>query len=73
MAANTNQGATRSVQPATGDGAARPSATRLQMQRFCSAIRAGTPIACGPEKAIGSARACIAANQAIKTKTRVTI
>ena len=73
MAANTNQGGTRSLQPAAGDGAARPPATRFQMQRFCSAIRVGTPIACGPEKAIGSARACIAANEAIKTKARVTI
>jgi predicted dehydrogenase len=73
MAANTNQGGTRSLQPAAGDGAARPPATRFQMQGFCSAIRVGTPIACGPEKAIGSARACIAANEAIKTKARVTI
>ena len=56
-----------------GDPAARPSATRLQMRRFCSAIRVGTPLACGPDKAIGSARACIGANEAIKTKARVTI
>jgi hypothetical protein len=43
------------------------------MQRFCSAIRAGAPLACGPEKALGSARACIAANEAIRTKARVKI
>jgi hypothetical protein len=73
MAAHTNQGAARSAQAPARDGAALPSATRLQMQRFCSAIRVGTPVACGPQKAIGSARACIAANQAIKTKARVTI
>ena len=54
-----------------GDPAARPSATRLQMRRFCSAIRVGTPLACGPDKAIGSASACIGANEAIKTKARV--
>ena len=73
MTANTNQAAARSAQPAAADAGARPPATRLQMQRFCSAIRGGTPVACGPEKAIGSARACIAANQAIKTKGRVEI
>jgi predicted dehydrogenase len=74
MAANTNQGATRAATPsATGDLAARPSATRLQMRRFCSAIRVGTPLACGPDKAIGSARACIGANEAIKTKARVNL
>jgi predicted dehydrogenase len=74
MAANTNQGATRAAAPsAAGDAAARPSATRLQMRRFCSAIRVGTPLACGPDKAIGSARACIGANEAIKTKARVNL
>jgi predicted dehydrogenase len=73
MTANTNQAGARSAQPAIGNGAAPPPATRLQMQRFCSAIRVGTPIAVGPHKAIGSARACIAANQAIRTKARVTI
>ena len=73
MAANTNQGAARSAQPAGGEGPARPPATRFQMQRFCSAIRAGIPLACGPQKAIGSARACIAANEAITTKARVKI
>ena len=73
MTANTNQAAARSAQPAAAGGAGRPPATRLQMQRFCSAIRAGAALACGPDKALGSARACIAANQAIRTKTRVTI
>ena len=74
MAANTNQGAARAAAPsATGDAAARPSATRLQMRRFCSAIRVGTPLACGPDKALGSARACIGANEAIKTKARVNL
>jgi len=74
MAAHTNQGAARSATPSTaGDPAARPSATRLQMRRFCSAIRVGTPLACGPDKAIESARACIGANEAIKTKARVNL
>ena len=72
MAANTNDAAIRAsttAGPATP--AAGPSATRLQMRRFCSAIRVGTPLACGPDKAIGSARACIGANEAIKTGARV--
>ena len=74
MAANTNQAAARSSTTVGAvDPGARPPATRLQMQRFCSAIRAGTPLGCGPDKAIGSARACIAANEAIKTKARVEI
>jgi predicted dehydrogenase len=74
MAANTNQGAARTVTSgAAGDAAARPSATRLQMRGFCSAIRVGTPLGCGPDKAIGSARACIGANEAIKTKARVNL
>jgi predicted dehydrogenase len=53
--------------------ALRPLSTRLEIQRFCAAIRVGTPLACGPDKAFDSARACIAANEAIKQKTRVVI
>ena len=70
-------GNTRQAAPAAQAMAARPTSacarTRIQMQRFCSAIRVGTPLACGPDKAFDSARACIRANEAIKTKTRVTI
>ena len=74
MTGNTNQaGARPSATSAGGDAALRPQATRFQMQRFCSAIRVGTPLACGPDKAFGSARACIRANEAIRTKTRITI
>ena len=74
MVANTNRapGGGSSTSP-IGGAAARPPATRFQMQRFCSAIRVGTPLACGPDKAFGSARACIAANESIKTKSRVGI
>jgi hypothetical protein len=43
------------------------------IQRFCAAVRVGTPLACGPDKAFDSARACIRANEAIKQKTRLTI
>ena len=51
----------------------RPRSTRREIQRFCSAIRVGTPLACGPDKAIDSARACILANEAIEQKARLTV
>lgn len=51
----------------------RASASTLEVSGFCSAIRVGTPLACGPEKAMHSARACIAANDAIAKKTRLMI
>jgi hypothetical protein len=74
MASNYN---VAGVPTATGDPGARPSvrplSTRTEIQRFCSAIRVGTPLACGPDKAFESARACITANEAIKQKTRLTL
>ena len=74
MVANTNKGISRSASAAAGGAAnVRPPATRFQMQRFCSAIRVGIPVACGPVKAIESSVACIRANEAIKTRARVKI
>lgn len=74
MMANRNVGA---VAAPTGDPgpntAVRPRSTRSEIQRFCAAIRVGTPLACGPDKAIDSAKACITANEAIKQKARLTI
>ena len=72
QAGNTNQAATARASNATPlfD---RPRSTRLQIQRFCSAIRVGTPLGCGPDKALQSARACIRANESIKQKARLTI
>jgi predicted dehydrogenase len=72
QAANTNQRAAQgsTVTPALFD---RPRSTRLQIQRFCSAIRVGTPLACGPDKAFDSARACIRANESINQKARLAI
>jgi predicted dehydrogenase len=51
----------------------RPRATRVQIQRFCSAIRAGTPVACGPDSAMDSATACIRANQSAQQKARLAV
>jgi predicted dehydrogenase len=73
MAANTNQGAARAAAANGPNPTIRPPATRFQMQRFCSAIRVGTPLACGPVKAVQSSVACIRANEAIKTRARVKI
>jgi predicted dehydrogenase len=74
MAGNTSATPAR---VATADPGARPNvrplSTRTEIQRFCAAIRVGTPLACGPDKALDSARACIMANEAIKQKTRVAI
>jgi predicted dehydrogenase len=71
QAANTNQ------QMAQGSPVSqlfdRPRSTRLQIQRFCSAIRVGTPLACGPDKAIDSATACIRANESAKQKARLAV
>jgi hypothetical protein len=63
--------------PVSGDpgpqAQVRPLSTRTQIQRFCAAIRVGTPLGCGPDKAFESARACITANEAMKQKTRLTL
>jgi predicted dehydrogenase len=44
-----------------------------EIQGFCSAIRVGKPLLCGPDHAIESARACILANQAALKKTRLAV
>jgi len=40
---------------------------------FCSAVRTGSPLLCGPDRAIGSAVACITAVDAVAGKTRLPI
>jgi predicted dehydrogenase len=44
---------------------------RLEVSGFCSAVRTGKPLLCGPERAIHSAKACILANQAVEKRTRL--
>ena len=51
----------------------RVRGSRIMIQRFCSAVRVGTPLSCGADQAFDSARACIRANEAIKQKARLTI
>jgi len=54
--------------------ATRASATELEVSAFCSAIREGTPVRCGVDRAFDSARACIAACETAKApRTRVAI
>jgi predicted dehydrogenase len=57
---------------ASGGRADRRVATRRQIERFCAAIRVGRPIACGPDRALASARPCIAASEAIEPAGRRT-
>ncbi len=49
--------------------AGRPSNTQFEVSGFCAAIRARTPLACGPAEALVSATSCILANDAIASKT----
>jgi predicted dehydrogenase len=72
------QAANRSgaIQSQAADGRTlvdRSESTRRQIRGFCSAIRVGTPLATGPDKAFSSARACIRAHEAVAAKTRLTI
>lgn len=47
----------------------RGLSSRLQVQRFCSAIRVGKSLSTGPDKALASARACIRAHEAVEAGT----
>ena len=78
-ASETRPGNTSST-PARAAGASaaaapsgRPPATRQEISSFCSAVRVGTPLACGPQEAMHSARACIRANEAIQKKMRLDV
>jgi predicted dehydrogenase len=46
---------------------------RHEISGFCSTIRTGVPLRCGPDKAMGSAVACLKAFDAIEQKTRLTV
>ena len=54
----------------TGD---RLLAYRNEISGFCSTVRTAHPLLCGPDRAMGSARACIAAVEAVTKKSRVEI
>jgi predicted dehydrogenase len=65
-------GAGKGVGAATG-GVDRLASYRMEVSGFCGAVRTGAPLRCGPERALGSARACIAGFDAIERKTRIEI
>ena len=66
-------GSSRGAGAGGGGGADRLAAYRYEVDGFCSAIRVRTPLKCGPEAAMASARACIAGFEAIDTKQRVVL
>jgi predicted dehydrogenase len=51
----------------------RVNAYELEVSGFCASVRTGVPLRCGPELAMGAARACIAAWDAIENKARVAV
>jgi predicted dehydrogenase len=69
--ASAGGGSRAAPEPAAGSN--QPSPSTLEISAFCSAIRVGTAVACGPERASHSAAWCIAANEAMKTGTTLKI
>jgi predicted dehydrogenase len=69
---NTSGGTVSTTASAATDRT-RPAASRQEISRFCAAVRVRTPLACGPEQAMHSARACIRANEAIARKSRLEV
>lgn len=55
------------------DRSDRAAAYKNEIAEFCSAVRTGNPVRCGPEKAMRTAVACITANRSADTKTRAVI
>jgi hypothetical protein len=56
---------------AAPDRVDRLASYRNEVSGFCAAVRVGRPLACGPERAVKSARACIIANEAVEKKARL--
>jgi predicted dehydrogenase len=69
---NTSAAAVPATQAAQASGT-RPAASRQEISRFCASVRVGTPLGCGPEQALHSARACIRANEAIGRRARLEV
>jgi predicted dehydrogenase len=51
----------------------RVAAYKAEVSGFCAAVRVGKPLACGPERAVQSTRACVRAHEAIEKKSRVAV
>jgi predicted dehydrogenase len=54
-------------------GGDRNLAYRNEVSGFCAAVRTGSPLQCGSERAKGAARACITGFEAIDTQSRIEI
>jgi predicted dehydrogenase len=63
----------RSSGAAVGANPAAVSAYQLETSGFCAAIRTGSALRGGPDRAIRSAQACILACDAIQSRTRVIV
>jgi len=59
--------------PPGGEGGEKSLAYKLEIAEFCSAVRTGTPIRCGPQKAMRTAIACLTANRAAEKRVRLEI
>jgi predicted dehydrogenase len=66
-------GATRASGTAGGERVDRNAAYRSEVSGFCAAVRVGKPLACGPERAVESTRACVRAHEAIEKKARLAV
>jgi predicted dehydrogenase len=69
----TADAAGRSANGTAGQQVDRLQAYKQQISGFCAAIRVGAPLACGPDKALRSAAACLRADEAVQEKTRLAV
>lgn len=58
---------------ASGEKVDRLASYRNEVSGFCAAVRVGRPLACGPDRAVKSARACIIANESVEKKARLAV
>ena len=63
----------RAIDSSSGGLSDKGVAYRNETSEFCSAIRTGGQVRCGPEKAMRSAIACLTANRAADQKARLVI
>jgi predicted dehydrogenase len=63
----------RTINPSAGAQTDKAIAYQNEVAEFCSAIRTGSAVRCGPEKAMKSAIACLAANRSAEQKARLVL
>ena len=61
----------RTVDSSNGSQTERTTAYKNEIAEFCSAIRTGKPVRCGPEKAMRSAISILTGNRSAEQKTRL--